>query len=150
MLASELIEEECNDYDYQIILASQEVNVLHIASKQALVCQINADINLKKFKEALLQLIPIVQKFRIRQLIVDRRNMFTIHFPSLEWFYSIWLPQMIKSGVRKFHIVLPENDLFKFSLRIGKQKIMKENPQLLHENLPPHFYKNLQEVFQNI
>jgi len=150
MLASTLVEEECKGYDYQVILESQEINVLHIVNKQSLICQINADINLKKFKEALHQLIPIVQTLKIRQLVIDRRNMFTIHFPSLEWFYSIWLPQMIKSGVRKFHIVLPENELFQFSLRMAKQKIMQENPQLLHQSLSPHFHKNLQEVFQNI
>ncbi|OJJ20136.1 hypothetical protein BKI52_16830 [marine bacterium AO1-C] len=150
MLTSELIEEECKGHDYQTILKSQQVNVFYVGSKQALICQVNADINLKKFKETLIQLVPVTQKLKICQLVVDRRNMFTIHFPSLEWFYAIWLPQMIKSGVRRLHIVLPENELFRFSLRIGKQRILKEHPQLLHQDLPPNFYKNLKEVFQNI
>ncbi len=150
MLASEIIEEECKDHDYQVVLKSQQVNVLYIGSKHTLICQINADIHLTKFKETLLHLIPSFQKLKACQLVVDRRHMFTIHFPALEWFYLIWLPQMMKSGLRKFHIILPENELFQFSLRIGKEKILNAHPQLLHQNLTPHFYKNLAEVFQNI
>lgn len=149
MLISEFIKEECKGYDYQVVFESQQVNVLYINTKYTLICQITADINLLKFKEELLHLLQIVQKLKVRQLVIDRRNMFTLHFPSLEWFYSVWLPHMIKLGVRTLHIILPENELFRFSLKLGKDKILKKNPELSHQSFSPHFHKTLQEALQN-
>lgn len=145
-----LIEEECKDYNYQLIFTSQQVNILYINTKNLLICQINSDINLAQFKDSLRQMTAIMQKYKIKKLVLDKRHMVTIHYLSMEWFYVIWLEQMVKLGLHAFYKILPDNELFRFGLKVSREKILHKKPQFYLQNINTYYCNSLKEVFQNI
>lgn len=150
MLSLDLIKEECKGYDHQTIYVSQQINISYISQKNILVCQIKADINTARFKEAILQMTSIVKKLKIEHMVIDKRHMVTIHLPSMRWFYLTWMEQMFALGLRTYYKILPENELFRFTLNMGREKIMNENPHLSYKKVNIHYYKNLKEVLHNI
>ncbi|EAY31973.1 hypothetical protein [Microscilla marina] len=150
MLLLDIIKEECKNYDYQVIFVSEQVNILYLPSKDVIVCQLNADINITLFKEAILKMGEFIKQHQVKNLVMDKRNMVTLHLPSMQWFYLSWMEQMYKDGLTTFHKILPNNELFKFSLQMGKDKIVADNPQVDPAKVETHYYKNLHEVLQNL
>lgn len=146
MLLLNLIKKECHPYSYQLVYNSEQVNVLHVRAKNAVICQLNADINFALFKGALLEMGDFIEKHQIKHVVIDKRNMVTLHLPSMQWFYLDWMQQMYATGLRTLYKLLPNNTLFKFSLQMGKDKILAAHPHLANTQLQIHYYNDLAEV----
>ncbi|NMM49112.1 hypothetical protein [Marinigracilibium pacificum] len=71
----------------------------------------------------------------IKKLIFDKRSLSVFNQNSMEWYYTEWKNEAASLGLDKHRKILPENELFNKSVKIGKEKIEKEFPNAVYKKL---------------
>jgi hypothetical protein len=76
--------------------------------------------------------IPIDQFkiiFNEIKLIFDKRQLTVFHQPSMEWYFVDWKERMFEVGLNKHVKILPPDEVFRQSVKIGRNKINEAYPQ---------------------
>lgn len=85
-------------------------------------------IPLDQFKEIFNFISDLTSEKKISKLIFDKRNLSVFHQPSMEWYFVEWKEKMFGAGLRTHRKILPKDDVFRQSVRIGRDKINKTYP----------------------
>ena len=88
----------------------------------------SAYIPIKQFKEAFDHIGELVIKEKISKLIFDKRKLSIFHQPSMEWYFVDWKERMFDNGLTIHRKLLPADDVFRESVKIGRAKINKAFP----------------------
>ena len=85
-------------------------------------------IPLERFKEIFNFIGELASKRKITKLIFDKRNLSVFHQPSMEWYFVEWKEKLFDAGLTAHRKILPADDVFRQSVRIGREKINKAFP----------------------
>lgn len=85
-------------------------------------------IPLEKFKEIFNFVGELTSEKKIIKLIFDKRKLSVFHQPSMEWYFVEWKEKMFDEGLTIHRKILPADDVFRQSVRIGREKINKAYP----------------------
>ncbi len=85
-------------------------------------------IPLESFKEIFSFIGEVAVKSRIAKLIFDKRKLTVFHQPSMEWYFTEWKEKMFGLGLKTHRKILPDDRIFKESVKIGRDKINKLYP----------------------
>jgi hypothetical protein len=85
-------------------------------------------IPIEQFKEAFNYLGDLVKKEKITRLIFDKRKLSVFHQPSMEWYFVEWKEKMFNDGLTTHRKILPADEVFRQSVKIGRDKINKAFP----------------------
>lgn len=97
----------------------------HIALMEA-----NASyIPIEQFKEAFHAMEELIIKKKINKLIFDKRQLSVFHQPSMEWYFVEWKEKMADYGLVNHIKILPQDEVFCQSVKIGREQINKKYPQ---------------------
>lgn len=94
----------------------------------AVVEAISSYIPIEQFKEVFHFIGDLVKKEGITKLVFDKRKLTVFHQPSMEWYFIEWKEQMFDAGLRTHRKILPQDEVFRQSVKIGREKIQKTNP----------------------
>lgn len=62
------------------------------------------------------------------KIIFDKRNMKVFDQPSMTWYHVVFKEELLTSiGLKTYRKLLPEDNLFRMSVEIGKGKIAREH-----------------------
>lgn len=86
-------------------------------------------IPIEEFKEIFNYIGDSLVKKPITKLIFDKRKLSVFHQPSMEWYFVEWKEKMYDLGLRIHRKILPENEVFKQSVKIGREKILRDHPK---------------------
>jgi hypothetical protein len=82
--------------------------------------------------EHFLHFLQTIEQLAERQpvevMIFDKSSLKIFHQPSMEWYHVVWKESMYGKGLRTYRKILPADPLFKESVRIGRERIERENP----------------------
>jgi hypothetical protein len=82
--------------------------------------------------EQFLHFLQTIEQLAERQpvevMIFDKSSLKIFHQPSMEWYHVVWKENMHRKGLRVYRKILPADPLFKESVRIGRERIERENP----------------------
>jgi hypothetical protein len=85
-------------------------------------------IPIEEFKEIFNSIEILVKSKNITKLIFDKRKLTVFHQPSMEWYFVDWKEKMFDLGLRTHRKILPNDEIFKQSVRIGREKIKATHP----------------------
>lgn len=80
-------------------------------------------IPFEHFKSIFNELGEYVREGHINKLIFDKRQLTVFHQPSMEWYFTVWKEQMFDLGLTQHIKLLPTDEVFRQSVKIGRAKI---------------------------
>ena len=85
-------------------------------------------IPIEQFKEIFHSIGDLVKTKKITKLIFDKRSLTVFHQPSMEWYFVEWKEKMFDLGLKTHRKILPQDEVFRQSVKIGREKIKNTHP----------------------
>lgn len=85
-------------------------------------------IPIDQFKSIFFEIGKLVKELHIEKLIFDKRQLTVFHQPSMEWYFTEWKEQMFELGLKRHVKLLPNDEVFRQSVKIGRNKINEMYP----------------------
>jgi hypothetical protein len=118
---------------------------MKVDNKQiAIVTATSNYIPIDEFKDMFMKIGKLVEKEKIEKLIFDKRQLTVFHQPSMEWYFTIWKEEMWNKGLRTHRKILPDNKVFQQSVKIGREKIKAQHPELKFNKMDIQYRDDLQ------
>jgi hypothetical protein len=105
-------------------------------------------IPIEEFKKIFESIGTLVKKEGIKKLIFDKQNLTVFHQPSMEWYFTEWKEEMFDMGLKVHRKILPDNEVFQQSVRIGREKINKAYPNGKFHQMDIRYAKTLEEALE--
>ena len=106
-------------------------------------------IPIEDFKKIFLETGKLVKQKGIKKLIFDKRNLTIFHQPSMEWYFIEWKEEMYNLGLKTHRKILPQDNVFRQSVKIGREKIKAENPNLNTDKMDIQYKETLEEAINS-
>lgn len=103
-------------------------------------------IPIEEFKQVFSKASALIREHKISKVIFDKRRMRVFHQPSMEWYYVTWKEELLALGMKVHRKLLPDDDVFKKSVELGKAKIMEKYPQFRLSEMDIRYFDGLQEA----
>lgn len=121
-----------------------------IPGKQiAIITAITDYIPIEEFKEIFNETEELIRNERIQKLVFDKRALKVFHQPSMEWYFIEWKDKMFDLGLKKHRKILPNDEVFRHSVKIGREKILNENPNIKANEMEILYAESLEEAINN-
>ena len=103
-------------------------------------------IPIEQFKEIFNYIGELVAQDRISKLIFDKRRLTVFHQPSMEWYFVDWKEKMFALGLTTHRKILPQDEVFRQSVKIGREKIAMTYPNGKFHSMDIAYSNNLEEA----
>lgn len=125
------------------------VSIVQESPKTVVVEAVSSYIPIDQFKEIFNFIGDLVEKENITKLIFDKRNLSVFHQPSMEWYFVEWKEQMLRHGLTTHRKILPVDEVFRQSVKIGREKINKMHPNGKFHTMDIAYAETLEEAIAN-
>ncbi|HMQ00060.1 MAG TPA: hypothetical protein PKC24_09780 [Cyclobacteriaceae bacterium] len=115
----------------------------------AIVKATSSYIPIAEFKKIFFSIGELVKSNKITKLIFDKSNLNVFHQPSMEWYFTEWKEEMYNLGLKTHRKILPENEIFKQSVKIGRAKISAAYPNGKFHEMDIAYANSLEEAINN-
>ncbi|MDN4165330.1 hypothetical protein QWY31_07445 [Cytophagales bacterium LB-30] len=112
----------------------------------AVITATNTYIPMDEFKNIFLEAEKLILKEKITKLVFDKRALKIFHQPSMEWYFIEWKDKMYNFGLTKHRKLLPNDKIFRESVKIGREKIMREHPNLNIQRLDIQYFEHFEDA----
>lgn len=106
-------------------------------------------IPLERFKEIFNYISELASASPIQKLIFDKRKLSVFHQPSMEWYFVEWKEKMFEAGLTVHRKILPIDDIFRQSVRIGRNKIASAYPDRKFNTMDIKYSESMEEALEN-
>ncbi|RAW03489.1 hypothetical protein [Pseudochryseolinea flava] len=103
-------------------------------------------IPIDQFKSIFNEIAHWVEKYSIQKLIFDKRQLTVFHQPSMEWYFVDWKERMYAAGLTRHVKILPQDEVFRQSVRIGRNKINEAYPNGKFHTMEILYAETLEEA----
>jgi hypothetical protein len=103
-------------------------------------------IPIEQFKEVFNFISELIKEEKISKLIFDKRKLTVFHQPSMEWYFVEWKEKMFHEGLATHRKILPTDEIFRQSVKIGREKINKMFPKGKFHQLDIGYADTLEEA----
>lgn len=103
-------------------------------------------ISIAQFKEIFNAIGELVKEEKVKKLIFDKRKLSVFHQPSMEWYFVEWKENMYREGLSVHRKILPNDEVFRQSVRIGREKINKAFPNGMFHQLDIGYAETLEDA----
>ena len=103
----------------------KHANILRVAERNGvmIVEATTTYIPIEEFKAIFNYIGESAAKENVTKLIFDKRKLTVFHQPSMEWYFVEWKEKMFDLGLKTHRKILPQDEIFKQSVKIGREKI---------------------------
>jgi hypothetical protein len=105
-------------------------------------------IPLEPFKEIFNFIGDLIETKGITKLVFDKRKLSVFHQPSMEWYFIEWKEKTFDLGLKTHRKILPVDDVFRQSVRIGREKINKAYPAKKFNSMDIQYFESVEEAIQ--
>ncbi len=103
-------------------------------------------IPIDQFKAIFNDITCWVEKLGIQKLIFDKRQLTVFHQPSMEWYFVDWKERMFDLGLTRHVKILPSDEVFRQSVKIGRNKINEAFPNGKFRKMEILYAESLEEA----
>jgi hypothetical protein len=103
-------------------------------------------IPLEQFKDMFNFIGELTTKKKLTKLIFDKRKLSVFHQPSMEWYFVEWKEKMFDAGLKTHRKILPQDEVFRQSVRIGRDKINKTYPLKKFNQMDIQYAETVEEA----
>lgn len=112
----------------------------------AIVEAIATYIPIEEFKEIFSAIGKFTAERKITKLIFDKRKLSVFHQPSMEWYFVEWKEKMFDLGLKTHRKILPQDPIFRQSVKIGRDKIKQIHPNGKYLQMDIQYADNLEDA----
>ncbi|QCK14753.1 hypothetical protein [Mangrovivirga cuniculi] len=91
----------------------------------------------------------VLLKNKVKKLVFDKRSLSVFNQPSMEWYYTQWKKKASSLGLKVHRKILPNDDLFNKSVKIGREGITAKYPDAAFNNLDIQYRDSLEEAISS-
>ena len=102
------------------------------------------------FQVVFAQMKDAIVQNPIERMIFDKQSLKTFDQNSMTWYHVEWKPQVAKFGLRTHFKILPDDLLFKTSVKVGRERIRKEFPDFRFEDYDIQYCDSIEDAFQKL
>lgn len=106
-------------------------------------------IPIEEFQKVFSKASELITTHKIQKVIFDKRRMRVFHQPSMEWYYVQWKEGLLTEGMKVHRKLLPDDEVFRKSVELGKAKIMEKYPDIRLSEMDIQYFDNLQEAIDH-
>jgi hypothetical protein len=103
-------------------------------------------IPIDQFKDIFNFITELTREEHITKLIFDKRNLTVFHQPSMEWYFTEWKEIASDLGLVVHRKILPNDEIFRQSVKIGREKINNTFPNGKYKLLDIAYADSLEEA----
>lgn len=115
----------------------------------AVVAATTTYIPMEKFKEIFNYISGLAKKEKVTKLVFDKTKLSVFHQPSMEWYFTEWKEYMYDAGLRTHRKILPNDEVFKQSVKIGREKIKNSHPNGKYNLMDIAYAGTLEDAIKN-
>jgi len=115
----------------------------------AVVEAISNYIPFESFKEVFIFIGELADRKKLKKLIFDKTKLTVFHQPSMEWYFIEWKEKMFDIGLNTHIKILPKDEIFRYSVKIGRDKINKKHPEKKYNKMEIRYAETLDEALMN-
>ena len=128
-----------------IYFEDQYFVVSHLREENAVLCRVKTTyIPMMDFQVSFNRIGELVEREKIERMIFDKSNLTTFHQPSMEWYHVDWKEKMHPHGLKAYWKILPKNEFFAQSVKIGRDKIRKNHPSFDFDKYDIRYFDSLE------
>lgn len=136
--------------DLKLINTSKSTTVyVDENSKSLIIKSTSTYIPIEEFMEVFTSTIDICKDKSITRTIFDKRSLKVFHQPSMEWYFTVWKEKLFNLGVKKHVKILPNDFVFKSSVKIGREKIDTNFPNAKYHQTSIVYANNVEEALNS-
>jgi len=106
-------------------------------------------IPLDQFKEIFAYIGQLTAAEKITKLVFDKSALSVFHQPSMEWYFVEWKEKMFDLGLKTHRKILPVDEVFRQSVKIGREKINKSHPNGRYKLMDIQYAESLEDAIVN-
>lgn len=106
-------------------------------------------ITIEEFKSIFNFLGTVVINNNITKLVFDKTALNVFHQPSMEWYFVDWKEKMFNVGLKTHRKILPQDEVFKQSVKIGREQINVKYPNGKFHQMDIQYFDNLDDAINN-
>ncbi|MFN0047830.1 MAG: hypothetical protein ACKVOU_01760 [Cytophagales bacterium] len=106
-------------------------------------------IPIEEFKEIFNSIGSSAAKQSITKLVFDKSKLTVFHQPSMEWYFVEWKEKMFDLGLKTHRKILPKDEVFKYSVKIGRDRIKQNFPNGKYTLMDIQYSESIDEAIDN-
>lgn len=123
--------------------------VVKIIPPHTLLIEASAEyIPISNFKQLFTYAGEVIKESGLTRLIFDKRSMRVFDQPSMEWYFIDWKADMADHGLTIHRKILPDHFAFRESVKLGRKKIARENPDGKFNELDIRYSNSVEEALK--
>lgn len=119
------------------------------SSHTALVRATGTYITIDEFKKVFEYIGELVEKNKITKLVFDKTKLSVFHQPSMEWYFVEWKEKMYELGLKTHRKILPNDPVFRQSVKIGREQIAMKHPKGKFNLMDIGYAESLEDAIKN-
>lgn len=131
--------------------AFKSAQILRVASNPSIMIveATSTYIPIEEFKQIFNYVGESAAKKPVTKLIFDKQKLTVFHQPSMEWYFVEWKEKMFDLGLKTHRKILPDNEVFKQSVKIGREKIKRDYPNGKFNEMDIQYSKSVEDAILN-
>jgi len=105
-------------------------------------------IPIEVFKETFNFIGSLVKSKGINKLVFDKSNLTVFHQPSMEWYFIEWKEEMFNFGLKTHRKILPNDNVFVQSVKIGRRTIENKFPEGKYKEMDIQYFDTVEEAVE--
>lgn len=104
----------------------------------------------EEFKNCFLELGKYIKDSGIiEKLIFDKRNLKVFDQAGMVWYFVEWKAEMKEYGLNRHRKLLPQDEVFVESVKLGREKLAREYPDAAFHDLDIQYANSIEEAIEN-
>lgn len=136
--------------DLEIVATFKTAKIYLSATKHTFIVEaIRAYIPIEEFQEVFEKASELVTQYEVTKIIFDKRKLKVFHQPSMEWYFVTWKDQIYELGVKTIRKILPDDVVFRQSVKIGRSKIEGEYPEAKYHLMDIQYRESVEDALNS-
>lgn len=102
-----------------------------------------------QFKEIFAYIGQLTAAEKITKLVFDKSALSVFHQQSMEWYFVEWKEKMFDLGLKTHRKILPSDEVFRQSVKIGREKINKNHPNGKYKLMDIKYAESVEDAIVN-
>ncbi len=122
------------------------ISVVKDSPGTVLVAATSSYIPIEQFKAIFNHIGDYASRHSLNKLIFDKRQLTVFHQPSMEWYFVEWKEKMFSLGLTRHVKILPQDEVFRQSVKIGRSRINETFPTGKFHLMDIRYAESLEEA----
>lgn len=129
--------------------SSEFLKAEYLGEEEVILCTALKDyIPDKEFKYAFGKFADFIRKQKVKVFIFDKSEMDVFNQSSMSWYHVVWKRDLLSAGLKCHYKILPKNDFFRESVKIGRKRIEKENPNFNFDDFQIEYFESIEKALE--